>query len=266
MNSLPKEAKQFAKVATSEEIAALEKATLLLLDAAKSKKSPREVLLEIQNTVVAELQKGCGSTKGGSSKEKLPKISENESENESESESDNAAEDDKIKELKGQARRLTALLRTSTRRNTLGRKLHWGERKWEQCKFIGKKHLMPFLQGQLLLVRAVLNALRGGQIDQLDIVLYLPFLMMLIHSIYNEIHDPKFKYVGKLFEHEANENVSVRENVIHQRNIMRQRIIESKARERLLKQNFSRSVRETARGLASKISKKGRGGTRKVKQ
>ena len=264
MNSLPKEAKNFAKVATREEIAALEKATLLLLDAAKNKKSPNEILLEIQNTVVAELQKACGSTKGGSSEEKLHTIQENESENENENNNENA-DDDQIKELKGQARRLSSLLRTSTRRTNLGRKFQWRERKWEECKFIGRKHLLPFIQGQLLLVRAILNVLRGGQIDELDIALYLPFLIMLISSIYNEIHDPKFKYVGKMFEHEANVNVSVRENVIHQRNIMRQRIAESKARQRLLKQNFSRSVKQSVKALSSKMSKKGRGGTRKVR-
>lgn len=263
MNSLPKEAKQFAKVATKEEIAALEKATLTLVDAVKNNKSPQEILLEIQNTIVTELQKGCGSTKGGSSGEKLATLYENESENENanQNNNENQNENDKqVQELKRQAKQLSSLLRTTTRRTNLGRKLKWHERKWEQCKFVGRKHLLPFLQGQLLLVRAILNVLRGGKIDELDIALYLPFLIMLIHSIYNEIHNPKFKYVGKIFEEEANEDVLVRENVLRQKNIMRQRIAESKARQRLIKQNLSRKVKS----LASKM-KKGRGGTRKLR-
>ena len=91
MDSLSKIKKDiFKNVKSEDDVLLYSKAMASFIDGIKKHRQPTEIVSEVQHIIVNDLQKYCGSVKGGSGK--LSRISESESENENNSEEREKAE------------------------------------------------------------------------------------------------------------------------------------------------------------------------------
>jgi len=256
MDSLPanakKEIKQFVKTATSEEAAAFDKAAATLLDSAKTNITPKDILLKLHTIIANELQGSC-AVKGGSnedpSEDSLSSIKE-------ENENNNAAGS----KLKENMKEISSLIHNSVNRENVGKKLGRFQRGVVHCRHFAKKHLLQFITANLLSIKHVLNIIRGREetLDEFAIGLLVLSLLHLIYEIRKEITNPDFKFRGKMFEDETNENISIRENLLLKREQKRQQIQTRRAQMRFLKAKNARNTRRQAKEISAKMGKKGR--------
>jgi hypothetical protein len=255
MNSLPanakKEIKQFVKTATPEEVAAFDKAAATLLDAAKTNITPKDILLKLHTIIANELQGSC-AVKGGSNEDptedSLSSIKE-------ENENNNAG----ASNLKKNMKEISSLIHSALHRENVGKKLGRFQRRVIHCKNFAKKYLLQFITANLLSIKHVLNIIRGREekLDEIAIGVLVVSLLHLIYTIRNEIISPDFKFRGKMFEDETNENVSIRENLLLRKEQKRQQIQTRRAQMRFLKEKNAHNTRRRAKEISAKMGKKG---------
>jgi len=232
MDSLSKIKKDiFKNVKSEDDVLLYSKAMASFIDGIKKHRQPTEIVSEVQHIIVNDLQKYCGSVKGGSGK--LSRISESESDNSEEREkaeieqkfSFKADDNEVIRELKENAKNFNLELWDRAHRTNKGSALSTFDRKELYCRVIAEKHLVPSVMNVILITTAatIVNKLSllltlGPEhavptfVEFLQILSFCRMIQQMIQDIKSEVSILKFR--GKLFENETNSNVQERETIL----------------------------------------------------
>lgn len=305
MDSLSKIKKDiFKNVKSEDDVLLYSKAMASFIDGIKKNKQPTEIVSDVQHIIVDDLQKHCGSVKGGSGK--LSRVSESENENNSEERekaeieqkfSFKADDNDVIRELKENAKNFNLELWDKAHRTNKGSALSRFDRKELYCRVIGEKHLVPSVMNVILITTAativnkltVLMTLGPAAavptfVELLQILSFCKMIQQMTADIKSELSILKFR--GKLFENETNSNVQERETILvyllRAEEMLNKELkaqAEKSEREKILQGARSVKVSRLAKNLMTRNSKarqkqqesrqgqgkKGRGGTRKLR-
>ena len=303
MDSLSKIKKDiFKNVKSEDDVLLYSKAMASFIDGIKKNKQPTEIVSDVQHIIVYDLQKHCGSVKGGSGK--LSRVSESENENNSEERekaeiehkfSFKADDNEVIRELKENAKNFNLELWDIAHRTNKGSALSTFDRKELHCRVIGEKHLVPSVMNVVLITTAatIVNKLSllmtlgpaaalPTFVELLQILAFCKMIQQMTADIKSELSILKFR--GKLFENETNSNVQERENILvyllRAEEMLNKELkaqAEKSEREKILRgarniqasrlaRNFmSRNAKARQKQQQSRQGKKGRGGTRKVR-
>ena len=233
MDSLSKIKKDiFKNVKSEDDVLLYSKAMASFIDGIKKNKQPTEIVSDVQHIIVYDLQKHCGSVKGGSGK--LSRVSESENENNSEERekaeiehkfSFKADDNEVIRELKENAKNFNLELWDIAHRTNKGSALSTFDRKELHCRVIGEKHLVPSVMNVVLITTAatIVNKLSllmtlgpaaalPTFVELLQILAFCKMIQQMTADIKSELSILKFR--GKLFENETNSNVQERENIL----------------------------------------------------
>lgn len=233
MDSLSKIKKDiFKNVKSEDDVLLYSKAMASFIDGIKKNKQPTEIVSDVQHIIVYDLQKHCGSVKGGSGK--LSRVSESENENNSEERekaeiehkfSFKADDNEVIRELKENAKNFNLELWDIAHRTNKGSALSTFDRKELHCRVIGEKHLVPSVMNVILITTAatIVNKLSllmtlgpaaalPTFVELLQILAFCKMIQQMTADIKSELSILKFR--GKLFENETNSNVQQRENIL----------------------------------------------------
>ena len=233
MDSLSKIKKDiFKNVKSEDDVLLYSKAIASFIDGIKKNKKPTEIVSDVQHIIVYDLQKHCGSVKGGSGK--LSRVSESENENNSEERekaeiehkfSFKADDNEVIRELKENAKNFNLELWDIAHRRNKGSALSTFDRKELHCRVIGEKHLVPSVMNVILITTAatIVNKLSllmtlgpaaalPTFVELLQILAFCKMIQQMTADIKSELSILKFR--GKLFENETNSNVQERENIL----------------------------------------------------
>ena len=305
MDSLSKIKKDiFKNVKSEDDVLLYSKAMASFIDGIKKNKQPTEIVSDVQHIIVYDLQKHCGSVKGGSGK--LSRVSESENENNSEERekaeiehkfSFKADDNEVIRELKENAKNFNLELWDIAHRRNKGSALSTFDRKELHCRVIGEKHLVPSVMNVVLITTAatIVNKLSllmtlgpaaalPTFVELLQILAFCKMIQQMTADIKSELSILKFR--GKLFENETNSNVQERENILvyllRAEEMLNKELkaqAEKSEREKILRGARNIKASRLARNFMSRNSKarqkqqqsrqgkkgQGRGGTRKVR-